>query len=350
MPREYTSSNQVVELPANFRHYLLKETIGRGPNSIVKVCINQTDKSKLAIKIVPLGADRSEQAIEKLTKPLKVVTSLSHLNILEVYDFFVEGDFFIIVMELCSKGSLYSMIVEKGSLSEQAARPIIRQICSALSYLHSMKFVLRSLDLSNVLLTDDYIVKLSNFGNIHILVQHMLLTSQCGSPLFAPPEVVRNEPYDGIYFDIWSLGVLLYTAVAGVLPWSDTNPKTVLQQISRAEFKLPTSFSLLLQDLIISILVVDPSKRISVEGIIRHPWFTLSDRKPVGRRTTEQLFNQNPSSLSLKDGGQSTRHLTNNTNSSIVLLPSLKSKDRSNSVQSSASKLSLPKKSRPKML
>ena len=134
----------------------------------------------------------------------------------------------------------------------------------------------RDLKPENILLDSDNNVKLCDFGMCALDIHNKLFTTSCGSPHYASPEVIEGDEYDGTKADIWSCGVILYALVSGKLPFDDSanDIVRVLEKVKKGEFSIPSSLHEDLQDLINKMLTVDASKRISIDEIRKHPWFT----------------------------------------------------------------------------
>ena len=161
----------------------------------------------------------------------------------------------------------------EGKLSEPYARCLFTKMLEGISYLHGQKVVHRQLTLESILINVDDEVKITNFIYSHKLVQHQLLMTQCGTPIFAAPEIIKNQPYDGTKADMWSLGVILYTMVAAQMPWDNQkNPVEMINQIVNAKYVIPSYFSTYLSDIITSILVAQPELRLSADDCLSHSW------------------------------------------------------------------------------
>ena len=94
--------------------------------------------------------------------------------------------------------------------------------------------------------------------------------------------MLKGENYNGLYIDIWSCGIILYYMLTGNFPFYDNdgnNISLLYKKIIEGRFNIPNYLSLNAKDLIKKILVTNPKKRIKINGILKHPWFNLIDKK-----------------------------------------------------------------------
>lgn len=146
-------------------------------------------------------------------------------------------------MEYAAGGELYDYLSVRKILTEHEARRIFRQIALAIFYCHKHKICHRDLKLENILLDQNGNAKIADFGLSNVFDEHKLLSTFCGSPLYASPEIVKGIPYVGPEVDCWSLGVLLYTLVYGAMPFDGSNFKKLVQQITHSDYFEPKQFS-----------------------------------------------------------------------------------------------------------
>ena len=228
-------------------------------------------------------------------------------------------------MEFVEGGELFAYIQEQGGLIEIHAVHIFRQVIAALTYCHRINIHHRDLKPENILLDRDTMtVKLVDFGMAALQPVGKKLTTPCGSPHYAAPEVIKTQSYDGAKADIWSCGVILFVLVAGYLPFHETNLIEMYRKISRAEFRCPRSFSAELKDLLHRILDPDPSTRISISRIKRSSWY----RKPVEVNTkkNETETTENACTGEAATSG-STECSTSEGNQGSLSLPNLNAFD-----------------------
>ena len=182
-----------------------------------------------------------------------------------------------IVMEFCEGKELFDYIVNKKKLSEIEARKFFHQIINALEYLHYNKITHRDLKPENLLLDQEKNIKISDFGLSTISDNpENILNTPCGTPNYAPPEMLRGDPYNGLLSDIWSCGVILYAMLCGYLPFSESKEHIIYQKIIDQDFEYPDFLSELSVDLLKNILKVDPSDRYNIIKIKQHPWFNIT--------------------------------------------------------------------------
>lgn len=162
-----------------------------------------------------------------------------------------------------------------GRLCEEEALKYFRQLISALGYCHSFNICHRDLKPENILVSSEGDVKIADFG-MAALQQgpDYKLTTSCGSPHYAAPELVKGNKYRGNQVDIWSMGVILFAMLAGRLPFDaeashDLQP--LLKVIRKGQYTIPSHIGPGASDLISKMLCVNPKDRITIPQIWRHP-------------------------------------------------------------------------------
>ncbi|TKA60460.1 hypothetical protein B0A49_10479 [Cryomyces minteri] len=217
-------------------------------------------------KAMPLGLER-EIVIMKL---------LDHRNIVRLYDVWENRNELYLIMEYVQGGELFHYIDQRRGLEEDEVYFLFRQLIAALIYCHRIHIHHRDLKPENILLdSKTHEIKLVDFGMAALQPEGQQLSTPCGSPHYAAPEVVSLRPYDGGKADVWSCGVILYVMLTGTTPFNyteDRDLKQMFKAIARAEYFMPPQLSNEAQDLLRRIFVPDPARRISMEAIWRHPF------------------------------------------------------------------------------
>ena len=202
------------------------------------------------------------------------------------------------IMEFAEGGELFNYIIERGNLSEDESRNIFQQIIDAVYYLHQMGVCHRDLKPENILFDskDKKRIKIIDFGLSNLYItgnishndplslsnQKELLETPCGSPGYAPPEMILGCKYDGIMTDIWSCGIILYAMLCGCLPFDDYSEDKLYSKIIRGSYEYPPMIKISdeVKNFINSILVVNPKERANIEEIRNNKWF-LKNYKPI---------------------------------------------------------------------
>ena len=216
---------------------------------------------------------QAQQLEEKVKREIKIMKMCMHPHIIRLYEVIETPTELFVIIEYSSGGELFDYIVERKRLSEKEARRFFQQILSGVEYLHKHMIAHRDLKPENLLLDEHSNVKIADFGLSNCMRDGWFLKTSCGSPNYAAPEVISGKLYAGPEVDIWSCGVILYALLCGTLPFDDESIPYLFKKIKGGIYILPSYLSDLSKNLISSMLVTDPLKRISVEQIRRHPWF-----------------------------------------------------------------------------
>lgn len=180
-------------------------------------------------------------------------------------------------MEFAVCGDLYSHIVKKKRLDESEAAFYFTQIIYGLEEIHKNNIVHRDIKPENLLLKENKVLTIIDFGLSNNYKPGQLLTTACGSPCYAAPEMILGRKYKGLSVDLWSSGIVLYAMVCGYLPFEDQVTERVYKKILSGRFEMPEHLSKECRDLLSKILTVNPNKRISLEEIKQHPFLKLSN-------------------------------------------------------------------------
>ena len=208
----------------------------------------------------------------------EIITKLNHINIVFVYKIIETFEDFYIVMEYCKLGELFDYIVKKRRLSENESSIFFYQLINGVEYIHSKGIAHRDLKPENLLLTEDKILKIIDFGLSHEFDEEQFLKTKCGSPSYAAPEIIPKSNYNGFKIDIWCCGIILYAMLCGYLPFegdseNDTNNIELFKNILECQPDLPDFLSDMSKDLIYQMLNANPEERINIKEIKNHPFY-----------------------------------------------------------------------------
>jgi serine/threonine protein kinase len=266
--------------------YELREELGSGSIGKVYRAIERSTDKSFAAKIIPtrqFAFERSFSAND-LLQEARMLRNVSHPAIVTVRDAYSEETSFAIVMQLVEGGDLFDRIITRKRYPERDARDVMRQLLSALAYLHARGIAHRDIKPENILLRSvdsDVDVLLTDFGLAKgTAVGPHGCTTFCGTPQYLAPEVMerQNEDdlaiggYDGAAADIWSLGVVLFVLLSGTQPanskvenkWTTCSfSESIWQGISEEA-----------KDAVRRLTAIDANERPSAAAALLMPWFT----------------------------------------------------------------------------
>ncbi|KAI8970944.1 kinase-like domain-containing protein [Pilobolus umbonatus] len=276
------------------RDYAIVEKLGHGSHGQVVLGVHRETNEKVAIKIVNrkvlpkyekwrLGREdfrlimQKEEDIRRRTvREAHLMLLLRHPHIVQLKTLSSTENYFYLSMNYVEGGQLLHYILDKGRLSENRARKFFRQIVSGLDFMHRHSIVHRDLKIENILIDKEgECIKIADFGLSNLFFPEKQLETYCGSVFFVAPELIRGEPYTGPEVDVWSLGVVLYTMLMGVVPFDHPSVAMVMKKIQKGKVDFIFPVSQECRDLIKRILNPDPEDRICLADVIRHSWVNM---------------------------------------------------------------------------
>jgi len=273
---------------ALYAKYDIKEELGAGAFSLVKLAVEKSTGKKFAVKIIE-KKNVEGQYSKNLQNETEILKRVNHPNIIKLVEMFDSNEFLFLVMELTTGGELFDRIVAKGCYTEDEASELVRKIVEAIKYLHDIGICHRDLKPENLLLgsaDSDVDVKIGDFGLSKIISKKMMMQTACGTPGYVAPEVLDASGYDK-EVDMWSVGVITYILLCGFPPfYGDSVPK-LFEQILQGSYDYPSDYWSQVSDEAIDfidhLLVVDRELRYTAEQALAHPWLN----REVKKSTTE---------------------------------------------------------------
>ncbi|XP_069501232.1 serine/threonine-protein kinase MARK2 isoform X12 [Ambystoma mexicanum] len=255
-------------------NYRLLKTIGKGNFAKVKLARHVLTGKEVAVKIID-KTQLNSSSLQKLFREVRIMKVLNHPNIVKLFEVIETEKTLYLVMEYASGGEVFDYLVAHGRMKEKEARAKFRQIVSAVQYCHQKLIVHRDLKAENLLLDADMNIKIADFGFSNEFTFGNKLDTFCGSPPYAAPELFQGKKYDGPEVDVWSLGVILYTLVSGSLPFDGQNLKELRERVLRGKYRIPFYMSTDCENLLKKFLILNPSKRGTLEQIMRDRWMNV---------------------------------------------------------------------------
>jgi len=273
--------------------YELKDVLGTGAFSQVRLAESKEDGHMHAIKIIDKKALRGKE--DSLENEIRVLKRLKHANIVGLQEVFENKTQVFLVMELVTGGELFDRIVEKGSYSEKDAADLIKQVLSAVAYMHEEGVVHRDLKPENLLYYSpdaDSKIMISDFG-LSKMEESGVMATACGTPGYVAPEVLAQKPY-GKAVDVWSIGVISYILLCGYPPFYDENDANLFAQILKGEFEFDSPYwddiSEEAKDFIRSLMCVNVETRLTCHSALEHSWITgKQSERNIHATVSEQL-------------------------------------------------------------
>ena len=346
----YISKRIIYDQTYSIKNFLPKnengkpKLIGHGSFGKVYIATNKIDKKLYAIKHMDKRfIYKSLHSLNDIYNEIKIQSRINHPNIVKIL--FVEEtqNSFYLVMEYAPNGNLFYYIRRNISLTEEKSFQFFIQIVNAIYFLHKNDFIHRDIKPENILLFDNNIVKLCDFGWC-IKTEGEQRNTFCGTTEYMSPEMVNNKSY-GKEIDVWSLGILLYEMVHGRSPFrpdkSKFSDKDVIQNIKLNKLEFEKMISVECKELIIHLLDPNRNRRYSVDDIFNSRFVKKFEKKKMFLNNDNLILNLNFNDIqsNYNDNNSIKDHNNNFISSSISNLPKVnKSYERFNSVKYKSSK------------
>ncbi|XP_023326569.1 calcium/calmodulin-dependent protein kinase type 1 [Eurytemora carolleeae] len=283
------------KVPSVEDKYDLKDILGTGAFSQVRLAESKDDGNMYAVKIIDKKALKAWDHIMSYIISILYVARLKHKNVVKLLEAYESRSNVYLVMQLVTGGELFDRIVEKGSYTEKDAADLIRQVLSAVSYMHEEGVVHRDLKPENLLYYSpepDSKIMISDFG-LSKMEDSGVMATACGTPGYVAPEVLAQKPY-GKAVDVWSIGVISYILLCGYPPFYDENDANLFAQILKGEFEFDSPYwddiSDDAKDFIRNLMCVNVEQRLTCDLSLQHKWITGSQsERNIHATVSEQL-------------------------------------------------------------
>lgn len=246
--------------------YEILEQVGGGGMALVYRARDIYLNRIVAIKILREQLTSDEEFVSRFRREAQAVASLSHTNIVSIYDVGHSGQTYYLVMEMVEGRNLKELIKENGPFPIDKAIAIAKQICDALEHAHEHQIIHRDIKPHNIIITKDGVVKVTDFGIARAVSTATVTHSGniMGSVHYFSPEQARGEIADE-KSDIYSLGVVIYEMLTGELPFVGESPISValkkIQNDPLSPRRINSQIGEALEKVILIAMDKDPKKR-----------------------------------------------------------------------------------------
>ncbi|OEH74097.1 CAM CDPK domain-containing protein [Cyclospora cayetanensis] len=267
-------------------------TLGSGTYGSVSRAVRRSTGMQRAVKTISKSQVKS---IERFRREIDIMKSLDHPNVVKLFETFEDHRNIYLVMELCEGGELFDRIIAEGHFTEKRAALLMRQVFSAVNYLHSNHIMHRDLKPENFLFLSsarDSPLKIIDFGLSCRFKPGEFVSTKAGTPYYVAPQVLEGR-YD-FRCDAWSLGVILYILLCGFPPFYGDTDAEVLAQVKAGSYSFAgpewRRVSDEGKDLIRKLLKINPDERLQVDDALHHPWImSLAQSSQNGFRAQNRL-------------------------------------------------------------
>ena len=300
----FTFDNSSFKSSNHYNQYQFIRWIKSGGYGQVFLSKHVYSNKEYAIKQIDT-TDFSNEDLYNISREHLILRSMIHKNVIRCHDSFAHDNKFYTVMDFAEGGELTYLLKEKGTLSEDEAKKIFKQIYEAVCYIHSQNIIHRDLKPNNILFLDKERTQIViiDFGISGMANGNQREKIKAGTTSFLPPEVASGEEFSSNQkLDIWAMGIILYLMVEGCYPFDGKNTKEIIMSILRGklEFDKKKKISNPLKTLIGGMLEKNYRFRIDDDSDLFNKWFdytgpaikrkkTLDDK--TIKKKTENTFN-----------------------------------------------------------
>jgi len=283
--KEYIFSRILLE-----RGYKLGDNVGRGSYACVYKAFSIKYRQDFVVKISDFSGTKAQKIDEATQSEVDALCQLDHPNIISIYDHFCYETYYFIILEYCEGGSLYDFIIRGGVIPYKELCIMFKQIIQALIYCHSLSIAHSDIKPSNILVDKHGRPKLADFGLSQKFRIGENTSTFCGSKPYMAPELWSRKAYNPKLADIWSLGCTIFLLATGRLPWTTANELQMERMIKAGVVLFPQEMPPPLIAVLKKMLVVDPTRRESLDSLIKMPLFVGEESQVKKKRTLKKMI------------------------------------------------------------
>jgi serine/threonine protein kinase len=265
-----------LEPEATIKDFTILSTIGEGSFGKVFLVMHNKTKSKYAIKRISKLNKNNQEGKTYFRRDIEIMYKVHQCNIVRLFNHFEDNEYCYFVMEYIEKGNLFDQPSWKNNkrFSSVDVAKIIKEIICAVYYLHHMDppIIHRDIKPENVLIDKNGVAKLTDFGWSNYVDSNEIRRTYCGTPVYLAPEMIKEIGHNE-HLDIWCIGVLLFELLTGTVPFKGRDIDSLNNNILSLKIVWPRDINNTAKNLISKILKTEPGERISLEDMLKHPFF-----------------------------------------------------------------------------
>ena len=269
------SAEKGLEHEAQITDFEILKELGSGSFGNVYLVRHKETKAEYAIKAIDKRNKTNQEEKPYFRREVEVMYKIHHPNVVKLFGHFEDNNYCYFIMEYISKGNVYNLLPtdKKKRLSTKVCASIIKDVISAVYFLHNMKppIIHRDIKPENVLLSEGLVAKLTDFGWSNYIQEDEKRTTVCGTPIYLAPEILEEKGHNEAV-DIWCIGVLLFELVTAAVPFQGNDIDTLKENILKLKITWPKDINTDAKNLIMKILKLDPKQRLPLEDMLKHPF------------------------------------------------------------------------------
>ena len=290
-------------------NYKIIAPLDKGSFGLVYKAIYLPTNTLCALKILRKDIESAKLAFFFFFKEYKMMSNINHQHILKPLDFNTKGKLTgkqgdsekvaYMALPFLSKGDLHGLVSKFGKVSRNTSRFLMKQIVSAVYYLHTEGIAHRDIKLENIMLDEEFNAKLIDFGFCIKADPTMKEKLQCGTYGYMSPQMKAKIPYDAFKSDVFALGVTLFTLRSGRYPfdYATLKDKTYKAFLLNKDYywkhfskNLKIEYCAEFKSLINGMLAYDEEERFSVFDVMKSPFLKGKIDKESAKKELKSFF------------------------------------------------------------
>lgn len=267
----------------NLSDFKLIKIIGEGYSGKVHLVSRKSDDKLFALKLIQRQKLIGTSSINRTITERNILIHIKFPFITKIYSAFQTDTYLVLALEYVGGGDLQHHLDKGVNFTSKQIKLYLAQLVLALEHLHSMGIVFRDMKPSNILISKDGSLKLTDFGLAKNISNSSTTRTMCGTHEYLSPEMINGEQYD-FSVDWWAFGVIAYRLICGFLPFNSPNLLRLYDKISKCCYRIPARINEDAKQFICGLLKRDPRERFTLEQIKNHKYFDGIDWQKVYKK------------------------------------------------------------------